>query len=333
MTRFLLGVLTLLCLVTALAASENPLAPPPLGGANRPELAPPLPLVISLAELPLGDSALRVPTGSYEAPAGGAALYTVPGPIVSFRGADGQWRGHSYLETYPRLLSFTGTVDESSAELDYRFEGDARYQVTLRVVDGRLEMHERSSLGPRNCWVFDSVYGWEASAALVSPLDGSAFTVRYMPGHYDRPELTLRPARLLAESMATEADPEARPQPGAFALLAASPAEADMFAMTMRDLEAWQGADQMGIQVWQRRQLPGNPASRHFQAPETKSDSTPNPRTAALLGTSPWEAHNTIELALGRGERHLTVTVLPRPPELENLARPFLTFVAEEAKR
>ena len=51
-------------------------------------------LVLELAEIQLGgvDS---VPTGSYQAPADGAALYSVPGPIVSFRGADGAWRGHS----------------------------------------------------------------------------------------------------------------------------------------------------------------------------------------------------------------------------------------------
>ena len=39
--------------------------------------------------------------------------------------------GDTPVRTYPRLLSFEGTVDGNSATLDYRFEDSARYQVTI----------------------------------------------------------------------------------------------------------------------------------------------------------------------------------------------------------
>ena len=70
---------------------------------------------------------------------------------------------------------------------------------------------------------------------------------------------------------------------------------------------------------------PGEPASRHFIAPETKSDSTPNPRTAGLMGTSLYEGHVTIELGLGRGTRQLVFVVAPKGPDKSTIADPIKT--------
>jgi hypothetical protein len=88
----------------------------------------------------------------------------------------------------------------------------------------------------------------------------------------------------------------------------------------------------MGLQLWQRRQRPGDPASRHFLGPETKSDTTPNPRTAGMLGTSLYEGHVTIELSLGRGTRKLAFAVTPKGSPKDRLPEPFLKKVRENLK-
>ena len=88
----------------------------------------------------------------------------------------------------------------------------------------------------------------------------------------------------------------------------------------------------MGIQLWQRRQRPGDPASRHFLGPETKSDATPNPRTAGMLGTSLYEGHVTIELNLGRGSRKLGFAAVAKGTPKEQLPAPFMRCVRENLK-
>ena len=103
--------------------------------------------------------------------------------------------------------------------------------------------------------------------------------------------------------------------PGGAAVLSDDPASRDVVGFMAIDPLSWTDGASMGIQLWQRRQTPGDPGSRHFQAPETKSDSTPNPRTAPLLGPSLYEGHVTLELALGRGERRLAFIIADKGKE------------------
>jgi hypothetical protein len=83
----------------------------------------------------------------------------------------------------------------------------------------------------------------------------------------------------------------------------------------------------MAMGLWQHRQLPGDPGSRQFLGPETKSDSTPNPRTASLLGTSLYEGHVTLEFSLGNGKRTMGFTVYPRPQNREEIPAPLKALV------
>ncbi|MEX0652613.1 MAG: hypothetical protein WD534_02580 [Phycisphaeraceae bacterium] len=292
---------------------------PPVGGANAPDSAPPIALVIDTADLDVGRFQIRVPVGQYEAPPGGAPAYSVPGPIVAFRGPDGRWRGHGYLETYPRLLRFESTltrvepVDDASAawevQLDYRFEHDRTYRVTLTAGDNVVLLEEQSNLGPRNVYVFDAYYGddpaeaghaWLPASGFAVSLTGEHHNALYLPCYYDKPEVTMNPAAQRELGGA---------RPGGVAVYNADPAKRDVAGFWVRQSDRWERGDTMGIQLWQRRQLPSDPASRHFIGPETKSDATPNPRTADLLGPSLYEGHVTIEFNLGTGTRRLGFTV------------------------
>ena len=285
------------------AFGAQPADLPKIGGANSPEPSPPPKLVIDTAELAAGPLTVKVPTGSYTAPEGGAPNYAVPGPIVSFKGADGVWRGHGYLETYPRLLKFTGKIDGQTATLDYQFENNKSYQVTLTAKDGLILIDETANLGPRNLWVFDFYYQWQPSAGFVTDLAGKNHAFLYMPCFYDKPEVTINP------QAKRETEPADAPKPGAVAVVSPDPATKDIAGFFARDAQNWKSGDTMGIQLWQHRQLPGDPSSRHFLGPETKSDSTPNPRTADLMGKSLYEGHVTVELNLGTGTRKLAFAI------------------------
>jgi hypothetical protein len=277
----------------------------PVGGANSPLPSPPPALVLSSTELNVGAFAVKIPTGSFTAPAGGAANYTVPGPIISFRGPDGVWRGHGYLETYPRLVSFVGTTDKTSAKLVYTFEQGKRYQVVLTARDGALILDETSDLGPRNVYVFDCYYDhWLPSSAFALGNDSKNHAFLYLPCYYDKPEVTVNPSS---------------PAAAGVAVLSGEPAKKDIAGFVALGMDQWQNGDTMGIQLWQRRQLPGDPSSRHFLGPEAKSDSTPNPRTAPLMGQSLYEGHVTIELSLGTGTRRLAFIVSGKGATRETL--------------
>jgi hypothetical protein len=325
-----------LLLVHAAVADDKPATDTiPVGGANSPQPSPPHQLVIECGELSAGDFAIKVPTGTYTAPVGGAPNYSVPGPIVAFKGADGVWRGHGYLETYPRLLKFTGTLDKTSATLDYRFEEDKSYQVKITVANGVILLDETSNLGPRNVYVLDCFYGgdaksngqaphWLPSAGFVTDLAGSKASFVYLPCYYDKPEVTLNPA---AQSKQADA-----PKAGAVAVTSDDARKKDVAGFWCRDVQSWTNGDRMGIQLWQHRQLPGDPASRHFLGPETKSDSTPNPRTAPLLGKSLYEGHVTIELSLGQGTRKLGFAATDKGPRRETISEAFQKVVAANQK-
>jgi len=296
---------------------------PPVGGVNSPAPSPPPKLVIATAELAAGAIAVRVPTGTYAAPPGGAPNYSVPGPIVSFRGPDGAWRGHGYLETYPRLLKFTGTCDGRSADLAYAFEGGKSYRVRLQAGDGCVRMDEEADLGPRNLYVFDCYYGdWLPSSGFALDAAGRNHAFLYLPCYYDKPEVLIAPG--------APAEGAGVP-PAGVAVVSPDAAKRDVAAFWCRDMASWKGADTMGLALWQRRQRPGDPGSRHFLGPETKSDSTPNPRTAALLGTSLYEGHVTIEMSLGTGTRRLAFAVAPKGAARDTLPDPLKKVVQANA--
>jgi hypothetical protein len=301
---------------------------PPVGGENSPPPSEPWKMVVDTAVLTAGEVAVRVPTGQYTAPPGGAKAYSVPGPISAVRGPDGTWRGHGYLETYPRLLSFTGRLDGDTATLDYRFEGGKSYRVTLTAKDGTILLDEQSDLGPRNLFVFDCYYNWQPAAGFVSNLPGRTASYVYLPCYYDKPEATVNPAADRKRPAGRDGQARGDEQiPGAVAVTSAKSASRDVVGVFCRDVDSWQNPASMGLQLWQRRQRPGEPASRHFLGPETKSDSTPNPRTAGMLGQSRYEGHVTIEMNLGRGSRKLGFVVCGKGKARSQLHQPFLSLV------
>lgn len=267
----------------------------PVGGANSPHPSPPHALILDSTELTAGSLTVKIPTGTFVAPPAGAANYSVPGPIISFRGPDELWRGHGYLETYPRLLKFEGVADKTSASLAYSFEQGKTYKVNITARDSAIILDETADLGPRNLFVFDCFYDrWLPASGFVLDRDIKHHAFFYLPCYYDKPEATINPASSRA---------------GAIAVLSDEPSKSDIGGFVAMAMDQWKNSDTMGIQLWQRRQLPGNPSSRHFLGPETKSDSTPNPRTAPLMGRSLYEGHVTIELSLGTGTRRLAFVV------------------------
>ncbi len=318
------------CLAGLPAAGIEPDLSP--GGANAPEPVPPPALVIGCREFPLGEGAVRIPQGDYTAPDGGAPNYAVPAPIVAVR-APGEevWRGHGYLETWSRLTAFSGGMQQDeegiwTATLVYTFEGGLTYEVELgvRVADGHhwLSIAEKSTLGPRDRWVFDCYYAWQPTAAFAVDASAAHHAFRYLPCHFDRPE-----ASILHRALAgPEPDPKA---PVGVAVLSADPQAAAVLGLWARELDAWEDGDRLPVQLWQRRQLGGDPASRHFLGPETKSDGTPNPATAEMIGTSRYEGHVTIECAIGAGSRRLGLAVFARPEERAELPAAFGRFVRE----
>ncbi len=329
--RWTVAAAMLAAMTACMPADETPLVPPapPVGGANSPKPSQPPELLGESASLGAKHFAVRVPIGNYKAPKGGAPAYTVPGPIIAFRGPDGQWRGHGYLETYPRLLSFEGKVDRAdkptSATLSYTFEGGKTYRATVTVDGERVLLEETSDLGPRNLFVLDCYYQWQPAAGFAVNRTGTNHAFVYLPCYYDKPEVTISPGS------SGDAKTAAGDLPGAVAVVASQKDKTDVLALWCRDIPAWKGRDSMGIQLWQRRQLPGDPSSRHFLGPETKSDSTPNPRTADMLGKSLYEGHVTVELSLGVGTRMLGLTVYAKPADLQKLPQPLKSAMADDA--
>ncbi|MFP4107036.1 MAG: hypothetical protein ACLFVU_13235 [Phycisphaerae bacterium] len=390
-------------LAAALCPAGKPEVPvtTEVGGANASEPAPPPKLVIDTAEIKMGDFTIRVPTGTYTAPKGGADNYTVPGPIVAFKGVDGTWRGHGYLETYPRLMKFKGSVDSEGIKLVYTFEKGKSYKVTMKLVGDAVVMKETSDLGPRNLYVFDSAYNWQPGAGFAVSRDAKRHAFVYMPCFYDKPEVTIRPAdlantplgefvigpdgmqfvyrqsirkpaklkdvsevgrilkgltgpmkKIVVVTYDKDVDEETRkgvaeaigaaefkmlPRnpdslPAAAAVVSDDLKETDVAGFFCINLASWDRPDRMGIQMWQRRQLPGQPASRHFLGPETKSDSTPNPRTADMLGKSLYEGHVTIEMSLGNGSRTLGFAVTQKGKKKSDVPEQFKKVFSETLK-
>ena len=290
MKTFLFSLSLVAVLTAQLQATDK------TGGANSPEPGPPQKLILDPAELAADGFRVKVPVGKYTAPAGGAPNYSVPGPIIAFKGPDGIWRGHGYLETYRRLTGFEGRVEAGRGSLRYTFEDDKQYLVTIEARHGAILLEEQCHLGPRNLWVFDCFYGdWLPTAGFALDRNGRNPNFLYLPCFYDKPDVTVRPAD--------------EKSPGGIGVVSNDPAKKDIAAFWGTQFPRWQNADTLGLQLWQHRQLPGDPSSRHFLGPETKSDSTPNPRTAALLRRSLYEGHVTVELSLGTGTRWLAFGV------------------------
>lgn len=308
------------------AAEDRTALGPPPGGANSAEPAPPPAPLLDLTEIPGNGMAIRVPTGTWNADGAEADNTSVPGPIASFKGADDTWRGYGYLETLPRLVAFTGTVDGKKAHLAYTFEGDKQYVVDLDVAGRTVRMSETSDLGPKNVFVFDCTYGgWQPTAAFAADAKAENHAFVYLPCYYDKAEVTINPA---AEAKTTE-DGAKVVRPMGVAVVSRNPAKRDVAGFWGRDTDEWKRPDRMGIQLWQRRQLPGDPASRHFLGPETKSDSTPNPRTADMLGQSLYEPHVTIEMALGVGTRRLGFAAVDKGETPEDVPEAFKRTMKE----
>lgn len=301
-------------LASGLAAGES--APAvgdiPPGGANAPAPTAAPAMAIPCSERVVGSWKVRLPWApAWKAPEGGVPEYRVPGPLAGVQGPDGHWRGHGYLETQARLIGFACRSEDMAGGdwrvvLDYAFEEGASYQAILSSQGSRLRLEETSALGNRDVYVFDCFYDWQPTAGLVLGANGNHAGL-YLPCHYDRPEAAIEQFGLAGR--------EAQPM----GLAVFNPQARDVLALWGIQGEAWQQADRMGIRLWQRRQIGNDYASRHVLGPETKSDGTPNPHTAKMIGTSRYEGHVTLELALGRGKRLSAWTMLTRPADLQTL--------------
>jgi hypothetical protein len=260
-------------------------------------------------------------------------------------------------KTLPVADAADGT--RSRATLTYTFEGGKTYKVKLTVKADHVLMEETSDLGPRNLYVFDAFPNWQPTSGFATGLNGMTHAFRYLPCFYDKPEATINPLADRAKRLNEQGSNGGEGQwtyrdegsqgdddrdtsnsgyallrvwqnmeiPGGVAVVSADEDSRDVAGFWCRDVDSWKQGDAMGFQLWQRRQLPGEPASRHFLGPETKSDSTPNPRTAGMLGKSLYEGHVTIELNLGVGSRELGFAAAAKG-EGDKLAGPFKKLVA-----
>lgn len=287
-----------IALLGLLAATEPPPLSPPIGGANSPPPSDPAPYAIALREVVAEGFAVRIPSGEHRFE-GGAPLYVIPGPIAAFRGPDGVWRGRSYLETYRRLLHLRVEDREDGADLHYLFEDERRYTVTLRVAGNRLLLHESADLGPRDLWVFDSYYHWQPTAGLALSLCGRHHNALYLPAYYDQSPVSVAP---LADGPDSQA--------GGLALRHGDHQHRDVLVIRAQEAASWRNPAGMSVALWQRRQRPNDPSTRHFQAPETKADGSPNPHSVAMVGQSLYEGHNTVEFRLFDGHRRLLFAVV-----------------------
>lgn len=299
-----------------LGAEDNPFAkapaPPneiPPGGANAPAPSPRWPLAISTSDLVVGPNfSVRVPmAATWSPPASATSAYAIPAPIVAVRGVDGSWRGHGYLETLGRIKTFTAKKEDSGSDwtlsLDYHFDGGERYQALLIAHKGVLTLTEDAAMGLRDLWVFDTYYDWQPTAGLVQDWSGVVAGL-YLPCHYDQPAVALDTKTKLS---------------GPKGLGIFSPREKDRDLLLVGSVPINLRQDLGSIQIWQRRQLAGDPASRHFLGSDTKSDGTPNPHTARMLGVSPYEGHVTLEFQLGKGFRHIAFQLIDRGTDLATL--------------
>ena len=315
--RFLALLVVLLTAPASWSAVADHLPP---GGANAPEPTAAPAYIIELASLPLGDGQVQVPTGSYTAPASGSPAYGVPGPIAAFQIAgDSDWRGYGYIESVLSLQSFKGSHEKTDAgwkaTLTYSYENDASYVVHLECTGKALLLEETSSLGPLSTFVFDAYYNWQPTSGFTTDLTATKQNFLYLPCHYDKPEVTVQQPLLIKEETKATA---------AASIGVAGPRKQPIVAgFWTRDLSSWKNGDRMNLQLWQRRQVGGDPASRHVLGPETKSDGTPNPHTAKMIGNSLYEGHVTMELALGKGSRKLGFTFYPAPGAAIDLPKTF----------
>ena len=268
--------------------------------ANAPKPASAPTLATEAAELIGKGFSIRVPAADWQAKDGDVLL---PAPIMAVRVANGPWLGCGYLETAAQALSLKVERSPESAKLDYQFAGGGRWQVTVKIVGSIVTIDEVANMGPRDAWVFDTFYNWNAEAGIALAPKGAFANFLYVPCHFDRVEATI---------LAHTPGPQT---PAGLAVLADSTQRREMIALWAREVPQWKNPEQLPVQLWQRRQRGNDVRSRHFVGPDTKSDGTPNPRTAALLGTSLYEGHVTLECLLGQGERRLALAILPQPDD------------------
>lgn len=330
----LLSLAALAGLCTPLAAQVGGALPP--GGANAPAPTPVQAQVLSVAELPFNGGMVRIPTGDWS---GATSGYTVQGPIAGFQERpDAPWRGAAYLETATAITAFSGShsanQDGWTAELTYTFADGGSYAVTLVAGGATIAMHERVQTRTPTSWVFDGYYNWLPTAGFVVDQEAADQAFIYMPCHYDKAEAHILHDRLMTAT--AEEDGPVNVGKDAIAGLAVAGAassnvdgDVTVAGFFARMPDAWVDGGRLGVALWQRRQLPAHPASRHFLGPETKSDGTPNPYAAEMIGTSAYEGHVTIEFALDGGERHLGFTMYRHEGSRATLVDAFHQEVAQ----
>ncbi len=278
--------------------------------SSRPSTQPAF--AMTLLDIPCGAGAIRVPDGSKTFP-GGAAEFSIPGPIAQFKGPDGIWRGWGYLDTYPHVISVTASTkdvgDNHIVSIDYSFEGDAKYAVRMIVETktGRVLIDEESTVGMRSWYVIDFTPDFAANTLGLTRRDGVS-VYRHLPCMLDRLQMRL----------GNEPDPQV-PAAG-FSIFNSDDAATDLFSIWSRKSDQWKNAAAMGFAVWEHRQLPGDPESRVSLGENFKADGTPNPRVADFTGKSVYKGHVCVEADLGAGSRHWGFLIGAKPAEKSHLS-------------
>ncbi len=301
-----------------LACAAMPALLPAATEANAPAPASRPVLAVAAIELAGQGFAIRVPGNDWQAgPNQGKVL--LPAPIMAVRStASEPWLGCGYLETASAATSLKVEKHSDSVALDYGFADAKRYRVTVTVRGAVVLIDEVADLGPRDAWVFDAFYDWQPTAGIALSRGAATANFLTLPCHYDRAEATI---------LAHQPGPQI---PAGLAVLGAAEDRREILAVWAREAASWKNPGQLGVELWQRRQRGNDVRSRHVLGPDVKSDGTPNPRTAALIGTSLYEGHVTLEFLLGTGERHLALAVLQRPTERSGIV-PALAKVMEAA--
>ncbi len=275
--------------------------------ANAPVPAPRPTLATAAIELVGQGFAIRVPGADWQAKPGQGEVL-LPAPIIAVRSTpQAPWLGCGYLDTASAATALKVEGRSDSVTLDYAFADGGHYRAVVTVRGALVLIDEIAQLGPRDAWVFDAFYDWQPGAGIALARGAATANFLTLPCHYDRVEAAI---------LAHQPGPQI---PTGLAVLSAAEDRREILAVWAREAATWRNPGQLGIELWQRRQRGNDVRSRHVLGPDVKSDGTPNPRTAGLIGTSLYEGHVTLEFLLGVGERHLALAVVNRPDQRDGI--------------
>jgi len=254
---------------------------------------------VAVRNVPCGVGMIQVPDGVHAWPNGGAPSYSVPGPIIRFKGADGVWRGKGYMDTLYRILRMQASTEpdpkdpsSSLVRVRYDLEGGRQYLVSMLVshTKGTVLIDGVSTAGPESWFVMDFNENFPADTLGLTRRDGVS-VYRHLGCLMDR----------LQARITSQPDPQ---QPAAgLSVFSAKPGVRDLASFWVRKPGQWSNPAAMALELWEHRQLPNDPESRVSLGRTFKADGTPNPRVENFVGKSVYQGHVCLTAALGSGLR------------------------------